>query len=82
MTAAAARAALHFACPGSIGQPTGGYRYDAEILRGMQAGGRDIVLHELAGRFPEADRAATDAARACVVPPARTTIARQRAFEQ
>ena len=66
MTAAAARAALHFACPGSIGQPTGGYRYDAEILRGMQAGGRDIVLHELAGRFPEADRAATDAARACV----------------
>jgi glycosyltransferase involved in cell wall biosynthesis len=65
MTGAAARAALHFACPGPIGQPTGGYRYDAEILRGLRAAGRDVVLHELAGCFPDVDRAAVQAARDC-----------------
>jgi glycosyltransferase involved in cell wall biosynthesis len=65
MSGAAARAALHFACPGPIGQPTGGYRYDAEILRGLRAAGREVVLHELAGCFPDADHAALRAARAC-----------------
>jgi glycosyltransferase involved in cell wall biosynthesis len=58
--------ALHFACPGAIGQPTGGYRYDAAILRGLAAAGRAPVLHELAGRFPCADAAARAAAAACL----------------
>ena len=63
---AAPRPVLHFACPGAIGQPTGGYRYDAAILAGIAAAGRSVVVHELAGRFPDADDAARDAARACV----------------
>ena len=58
--------ALHFACPGRIDQPTGGYRYDAAILAGIAAQGRRVVLHELAGRFPDADDAARAAARACL----------------
>jgi len=61
-----AGAALHFACPGRIDQPTGGYRYDAAILAGLAAQGRRVVLHELAGRFPDADDTARAAARGCV----------------
>jgi glycosyltransferase involved in cell wall biosynthesis len=61
-----AGAALHFACPGRIDQPTGGYRYDAAILAGLAAQGRRVVLHELPGRFPDADDAARAAARGCV----------------
>lgn len=63
---AAQRPVLHFACPGAIGQPTGGYRYDAAILGGLAAAGRRVVLHELAGRFPDADEAARAAARDCL----------------
>ncbi|MFZ9414408.1 MAG: glycosyltransferase family 4 protein, partial [Alphaproteobacteria bacterium] len=62
-----AGAALHFACPGRIDQPTGGYRYDAAILAGLAAQGRRVVLHELAGRFPDADDAARAAARGAVL---------------
>ncbi len=63
---AAQRPVVHFACPGAIGQPTGGYRYDAAILGGLASAGRRVVLHELAGRFPEADDTARAAARDCL----------------
>ena len=60
------RGVLHFACPGSVAQPTGGYRYDAEILRALATDGRRVMLHELAGVFPRADARARRAARECV----------------
>jgi glycosyltransferase involved in cell wall biosynthesis len=63
---AARRRALHFACPGAIDQPTGGYRYDAAILHGLAQAGRPATLHELAGRFPDGDAAARRAARGCL----------------
>lgn len=57
---------LHFASPGPIDQPTGGYRYDAAILRALRAAGRPVVLHELDGRFPCVDDAARAAAHRCL----------------
>lgn len=64
MTAGAPR--LHLACPGAIDQPTGGYRYDAAIVRELRAAGHDVLVHELAGRHPLADDAARAAARDCL----------------
>ena len=55
--------AIHFACPGAIDQPTGGYRYDAAIVRELRAAGREVVVHELTGSHPLAD----DDARVCCV---------------
>lgn len=57
---------IHVACPGAIDQPTGGYRYDAAIVRELRAAGRDVVVHELTGSHPLADAAARDAAGRCV----------------
>jgi glycosyltransferase involved in cell wall biosynthesis len=57
---------IHFAVPGPVDQPTGGYRYDAAIICALRALGRDVTLHELAGRFPLADDRARDAARRCL----------------
>lgn len=67
-------ATIHFACPGRLDQPTGGYRYDAAILRELQAGGRDVVLHELAGAHPLADDAARAEARRCLAAAAGATL--------
>ena len=57
---------LHFAVPGALDQPTGGYRYGLRIVSALRAAGRPVTVHELAGRFPEADDAARAAARACL----------------
>ena len=57
---------FHFACPGALDQPTGGYRYDWAIVNGLRAAGQEIVVHELRGRFPRPDEAARDAARNCL----------------
>lgn len=53
---------IHFVIPGRLDQPTGGYRYDARIIAGLRALGRELRLHELPGRFPEPDAIAIDAA--------------------
>ncbi len=53
-------APLHFVVPGSIDQRTGGYLYDARMVAEMRAAGRRVQVHELAGRFPEADEIATE----------------------
>jgi glycosyltransferase involved in cell wall biosynthesis len=65
---------LHFACPGPIDQPTGGYRYDAAILRELRVAGRGVTLHELPGRFPLADDVARAAARRCLAAAAGATL--------
>jgi len=41
---------------------SGGTRYDLRVLDELQRAGWDIAIHELAGRFPVADRVATAAA--------------------
>jgi glycosyltransferase involved in cell wall biosynthesis len=65
---------IHFVVPGSLDQATGGYRYDAAIIAGLQASGHHVVVHELAGTFPVVDRQAVAAARA-----ARARIGTERA---
>ncbi len=56
------RARLHFASPGPLDQPTGGYQYDKRMLDRIARKGVDCVRHELPGRFPEPDGTATAAA--------------------
>jgi glycosyltransferase involved in cell wall biosynthesis len=53
---------LAFIVPGPLEQVTGGYLFDRRIVEGLRAQGRTVVVHELAGRFPEADAMARDAA--------------------
>lgn len=46
------------ALPGSIAARTGGTIYDARVLSGLRAAGRDVALLELPGGFPFPDAAA------------------------
>ncbi len=57
---------VHFLVPGSLDQRTGGYLYDKRIVDGLRAQGRDVTVHELAGRFPLSDDAACRAAAAAL----------------
>ncbi len=57
---------LHFVVPGPLDQVTGGYRYDARIVAGLRALGRQVVVHELRGRFPIADTTSRAAAAAAL----------------
>jgi hypothetical protein len=58
--------ALHLIVPGPLDQRTGGYLYDRRIVEGLRAQGREVEVHELAGRFPLVDQAARAAAAAVV----------------
>ena len=58
--------ALHFAVPGALDQPTGGYRYGLRIVEALRRNGRTVTVHELAGNHPEPDARAREAARACL----------------
>jgi glycosyltransferase involved in cell wall biosynthesis len=53
---------LHWIVPGSIAQRTGGYIYDRRIVDGLRALGWSVEVHELPGRYPDADGAAVRAA--------------------
>ena len=53
---------FHFASPGPLDQPTGGYRYDRRILDQVRGKGADVVVHELPGRFPGPEETARSAA--------------------
>src|SRR5262245_29806657 len=53
---------LHFVVPGPLDQRTGGYIYDRRIVEGLRALDWNIEVHELAGRFPQADEIARAAA--------------------
>lgn len=44
-----------FLVPGPLEQPTGGYRYDREMLAGLTERGWRVDVHALAGRFPYPD---------------------------
>jgi glycosyltransferase involved in cell wall biosynthesis len=56
--------AIHIAVPGPLDQATGGYRYSARLVERWRACGRDVVVHELPGRFPDPDATAREAAAA------------------
>lgn len=55
---------LHFIHPGTIDAPTGGSLYDKRVIDELRHIGWRVDLHELPGRFPEADAVARDAAAA------------------
>ena len=57
---------LHFVVPGQIDQRTGGYIYDRRIVQGLRALGWTVQVHELAGRFPQADELAHASAAAVI----------------
>ncbi len=51
---------LHFVIPGPLDQRTGGYLYDAHMVRGLRERGWSVDVHSLDGRFPEVDANARD----------------------
>jgi glycosyltransferase involved in cell wall biosynthesis len=52
---------LHFVVPGPLDQLTGGYVYDAKVVAGLTALGWHVRVHNLVGRFPDADAVAREA---------------------
>lgn len=57
---------LHFVVPGPLDQRTGGYRYDAHMVRGLRERGREVRVHELPGSFPGPDPGAAEALTAAL----------------
>ena len=51
-------AELDFVVPGRLEQKTGGYIYDAHMVRGLRARGWSVRVHELEGVFPAGDEQA------------------------
>ncbi len=47
--------AVHVVVPGALEQRTGGYMYDARIVRGLCELGWQVEVHNLVGTFPDAD---------------------------
>ena len=67
----------YFLVPGTLDRPTGGSRYDREIVEGLREQGLSVAVSELPGRFPDADetaRAAVDAALAPLPDGARVVV--------
>ncbi len=56
-------ASLHFAFPGRLDTPTGGYHYDRRLIRELHTQGLDIETVPLSDRFPFPDRQALEQAR-------------------
>lgn len=52
---------LTFVVPGALNQVTGGYLFDRRIVEGARALGREVLVVELPGRFPDADTTAREA---------------------
>jgi glycosyltransferase involved in cell wall biosynthesis len=57
---------LHVVVPGPLDQRTGGYIYDRRMVEGLRARGWTVRVHELAGRFPQADASARATAAAAI----------------
>jgi glycosyltransferase involved in cell wall biosynthesis len=52
---------LHLVVPGRLDQRTGGYLYDARMVREWTRAGASVTVHEVEGRFPGPDPAAVAA---------------------
>jgi glycosyltransferase involved in cell wall biosynthesis len=46
---------VYFFVPGPLEQRTGGYLFARHVVEGLRAGGREVEVIELPGRFPAAD---------------------------
>jgi glycosyltransferase involved in cell wall biosynthesis len=55
---------INLVVPGRLDQATGGYRYALRLVERWRASGEAVVVHELPGRFPDADATAREAAAA------------------
>ncbi len=65
----------HFLVPGALERPTGGSRYDREIVRGLRQQGLAVAVSELPGRFPQGDETARAAINAALEPlPDQATV--------
>ena len=64
----------HFVIPGDIGQPTGGYGYDRQVLAHAAAAGLDLVHLPIPGGYPEPDESALRATREAIAATARGDI--------
>jgi len=68
---------LHVVVPGPLEQLTGGYVYDGHMVAGLRELGWSVRVHNLPGRFPDADAAARkslDATLAELPPGARVVV--------
>ena len=54
---------VHVVVPGALGQRTGGFIYDARMVSGLRDLGWQVTVHELEGRFPNADERASTSLR-------------------
>jgi len=57
---------LDFLVPGALTQRTGGSFYDAHMVAGLHDLGWDVTVHELVGRYPDADARARNAVAAAL----------------
>jgi glycosyltransferase involved in cell wall biosynthesis len=55
-------AAVTFAVPGSLDQPTGGYKYDRRVIAGLRQRGCEVDVIDLGDGFPRPTRETVDAA--------------------
>lgn len=67
---------LHVVVPGPIDQRTGGYIYDARVVSGLRELGWSVVVHSLAGAFPDADADARESfiSTLAAIPSGRTVV--------
>ncbi len=65
---------LHVAVPGALDQPTGGYRYDAALVRALRNRGWQVVVHELPGCHPLPDPPAVAGAERTLAAAAGSTL--------
>jgi glycosyltransferase involved in cell wall biosynthesis len=59
-------AAVTFAVPGSLDQPTGGYRYDRQVISGLRQRGCEVDVIDLGDGFPRPAPETIQAALPCL----------------
>jgi glycosyltransferase involved in cell wall biosynthesis len=59
-------AAVTFAVPGSLDQPTGGYRYDRQVISGLRQRGCEVDVIDLGDGFPRPAPETVQAALPCL----------------
>ncbi|MEM7416514.1 MAG: glycosyltransferase family 4 protein [Gemmatimonadota bacterium] len=67
---------LHLIVPGALEQRTGGYLYNARMVRGLRDLDWSVSVHELNGSFPDADQDAEEAMQSALasIPEGQTVV--------